>query len=180
LFIAGTQPQAALPKDTCGIDVVVAVNVEDGHDAWLKADRDWLRRAERGAGVAGGPDRTRTAYFYNGAYRPFGSSWGVLVGGKCGPQPSPTCFVTPTPDPSGVVPSFAIPTPEGSAVAALPCPPAPPSETPSVAPSEVPSEPPPTEQPTATPKPPKDTPPPPPTATPPPPVETPTPAPPAP
>jgi peptidoglycan glycosyltransferase len=180
LFIAGTQPQAALPKDTCGIDVVVAVNVEDGHDAWLKADRDWLRRAERGAGVAGGPDRTRTAYFYNGAYRPFGSSWGVLVGGKCGPQPSPTCFVTPTPDPSGVVPSFAIPTPEGSAVAALPCPPAPPSETPSVAPSEVPSEPPPTEQPTATPKPPKDTPPPPPTATPPPPEETPTPAPPAP
>ena len=177
-FISGTEPQSALPKDTCGIDVVAAVKVENGHDAWLKADRDWLRRAERGAGVAGGPDRTRTAYFYNGVYRPFGPSWGVLVGGKCGPEPSPTCFVTPTPDPSGVVPSFAIPTPVGSALAALPCPPAPASASPSAVPSEQPSEPPPTEQPTATPKPPEDTPPPPPpTATPKPPEETPTPAP---
>ncbi|MFL5677336.1 MAG: transglycosylase domain-containing protein [Chloroflexota bacterium] len=180
-FIAGTEPQAALPRDTCGIDVVAAVKVENGHDAWIKADRDWLRRAERGAGVAGGPDRTRTAYFYNGAFRPFGATWGVLVGGKCGPEPAPSCFVTPTPDPSGVVPSFAIPTPEGSSLAALPCPTAPPTASPSASaseiPSEQPSEPPPTEQPTATPKPPKDTPPPPPPTATPKPEPTPTPAP---
>ena len=72
--------------------------------------------APDGPGVVGGPDRTRTAYFYNGAFHPYGS----LVGRpgrrqSCGqPSPSPSCFVVPTPDPSGVMPSFAIPTPVGS------------------------------------------------------------------
>ena len=126
------------PKDQCGIDVVVSVKVETRFDAWMKADRDWLRRAERGPGVAGGPDRTRTAYFYNRAFHPYGASWGVLVGGSCGPQPSPTCFLVPTPDPSGVIPSFAIPTPVGSGAAALPCPAIVPRETPSEAPSDEP------------------------------------------
>ena len=184
-FIAGTQPKDKLGSETCGIDVVFGVKVESGFDSWIKADRDWLRRAERGPGVAGGPDRTRTAYFYNSAFKPYGSSWGVLVGGKCGPEPSPSCFVVPTPDASGVVPSFAIPTPEGSSAAALPCPPATPSEAPSVAPSEEPTAPP-TEEPpppTPTPAPPEPTPtpaPPEPTPTPAPPEPTPTPVPPAP
>ncbi len=98
----------------------------------MKADRDWLRRAERGPGVAGGPDRTRTAYFYNGGFHPYGASWGVLVGGTCGePSPSPSCFAVPTPDAGGVIPSFVPPTPSGSAEAALPCPPASPSASPS-------------------------------------------------
>jgi hypothetical protein len=32
----------------------------------MQADRDWLRRAARAPASSGGPDRTRTAYFYNG------------------------------------------------------------------------------------------------------------------
>jgi membrane peptidoglycan carboxypeptidase len=148
-FIVGAEPKAALGPDKCGIDVVAAVNVETSFDNWMKADRDWLRRAERGPGVAGGPDRNRTAYFYQGGFHPYGSSWGVLVAGKCGePSPSPTCFPVPTPDASGVIPSFAIPTPEGSAQAALPCPPESPAATPSEEVSAPPSEPPPTEEPT--------------------------------
>ncbi|HEV8403223.1 MAG TPA: transglycosylase domain-containing protein [Candidatus Limnocylindrales bacterium] len=157
-YIAGTEPKDRLAPDTCGIDVVAAVHVESDHASWMQADQDWLRRAARGPGVAGGPNRTRTAYFYNGAYHPYGSTWGVLVGGSCGkPSPSPTCFVVPTPDANGVTPSFSIPTPTGSGVAALPCPPASPSATPSVEPSVEPSapptEPPPTETPTPTEKP---------------------------
>jgi hypothetical protein len=131
------------------------VHVETGFEAWMKADRDWLRRAERGAGVVGGPDRTRTAYFYNNVHRPYGSSWGVLVGGTCGqPSPSPTCFALPTPDAGGVIASFAVPTPVGSEPPPLPCPVASPSEVPSVEPSAPPTEPPPTEPPpTPTPEP---------------------------
>ncbi len=66
-YIAGTEPKNPLPSDTCGIDVVAAVHVETGFGPWMQADQDWLRRAARGPGVAGGPNRTRTAYFYNGA-----------------------------------------------------------------------------------------------------------------
>jgi peptidoglycan glycosyltransferase len=163
-FIAGTEPKARPAADTCGIDVVAAVHVESGFGPWMQADQDWLRRAAKGPGVAGGPNHTRTAYFYNGQFHPYGSSWGVLVGGSCGgPSPSPSCFVVPTPDASGVTPSFVIPTPSGSEVAALPCPPASPTATPSVEPSTEPSapptEPPPTETPTPTEKPtPKPTP----------------------
>ena len=58
------------------------VNVETRFDGWMKADRDWLRRADRGPGVVGGPDRTRTAYFYQGGFHPFGATWGALVGGR--------------------------------------------------------------------------------------------------
>ena len=55
---------------------------------WMEADRDWIRRAERGPGTAGGVNKTRTAYFYNGAFRPYGGSWGAIVGGEgCGAEP---------------------------------------------------------------------------------------------
>ena len=74
----------------------------------MKADRDWLRRAERGPGVAGGPDRNPDRLLLQRRFHPYGASWGALVAGKCGePIPSPTCFPVPTPDPSGVIPSFA-------------------------------------------------------------------------
>jgi membrane peptidoglycan carboxypeptidase len=155
-FIAGTEPKDILPANTCGVDVIAAVNVETSHDTWMQADRDWLRRAERGPGVSGGPNHDRTAYFYNGLFHPYGSSWGVVVGGTCGqPSPTPSCFVVPTPDPSGVTPSFEVPTPDPSTgIAAQPCPPAsaPPSVAPSVEPTPPASEPPPTEVPTPTPK----------------------------
>ena len=168
-FIVGTEPKDTIGPETCGIDVVLKVNVESGFGSWITADRDWLRRAGRGAGVVGGPERTRTAYFYNGAFRPYGSSWGALVRGSCGqPSPAPSCYVVPTPDPSGVIPSFAVPTPIGSGLAAggvSADESASPSIEPSLEPSVPPTEPPPTEppptghaEPTATPKPPKATP----------------------
>lgn len=75
-FIVGTEPKGVLAPGTCGVDVVVRVGVETSFDGWMKADRDWLRRAEKGPGTVGGPDRTRTAYFYNGGFRPYGPSWG--------------------------------------------------------------------------------------------------------
>ena len=91
-FIAGTQPKSKLASDQCGIDVVVHVNVETRFDGWLKADRDWLRRADRGPGVVGGPDRTRTAYFYQGGFHPYGASWGALVGGRLQACPDTELF----------------------------------------------------------------------------------------
>ena len=111
-------------------------SVEKDQPVWMDANRDWIRRAERGTGVAGGPDRTRTSYFYNNGFRPYGASWGAVVvkGSNCGePSPSPTCYPIPTPDPSGVIPSFEIPSPSASGdIAALPCP------TPSAAPVREP------------------------------------------
>ena len=158
-FIAGTEPKAGLGPDTCGIAVVERVKVETSFASWMTADRDWLRRAGRGPGTVGGPDRTRTAYFYAGGFHPYGSSWGALVGGSCGgPSPSPSCFVLPTPDANGVIPPFAPPAPAGSEPAALPCPTASPSAVPSesapVEPSPPPIEPTPTPTPTPVPTPP--------------------------
>jgi membrane peptidoglycan carboxypeptidase len=161
LYIAGTEPKTKVAADTCGIAVVDRVGVESSFPAWMAADRDWLARAARGAGTVGGPERTKTTYFYQGGFHPYGATWGALVGGTCGaPSPSPTCFIVPTPDPSGVTPSFVAPTPVGSGLAALPCPPASPTATPSETPSPPPSEAPtptpiptPTEAPTPTPTP---------------------------
>jgi membrane peptidoglycan carboxypeptidase len=143
-YISGTEPTTKLAPNTCGIDVVNQVGVETRFDSWIAADGDWLARAAKGPGTVGGPNRTRTAYFYNGAFHPYGSSWGPVVGGTCGaPSPSPTCFPVPTPDAGGVVPSFAIPTPSGSEPVALPCPTPSPTPSPSLEPSIEPSLPPP-------------------------------------
>ncbi|MEO8570150.1 MAG: transglycosylase domain-containing protein [Chloroflexota bacterium] len=157
-FITGTEPKTKPSANTCGIDVVTEVGVESSFPNWMAGDRDWLARAARGPGTVGGPTRTRTTYFYAGSFHPYGTSWGALVGAACGPQPSPTCFVVPTPDPSGGIPSFVAPTPVGSGPTALPCPPASPvatpSPSPSLEPSVPPSEPPqPTPTPTPTPTP---------------------------
>jgi membrane peptidoglycan carboxypeptidase len=164
-FIADTQPRESIPEGTCGEAILTSPNVYEGRfSAWLEADRDWLRRAERGPGAAGGPDRTRTSYFYNGRFQPYGANWGAIMGGDgCGsPSPSPSCFVIPTSDPStGVAPSFVEPSPSGSEPVPLPCPPASaepsptPSEgaTPSIEPSPTPTEPPPTPTPTPEPTP---------------------------
>ncbi|HEY7969058.1 MAG TPA: penicillin-binding transpeptidase domain-containing protein, partial [Candidatus Limnocylindrales bacterium] len=173
-FIPGTEPKSAVPADMCGGDVLRLDTVWEGHfPSWLVADENWINRAERGPGVAGGVNRSPTAYFYNGLFRPYGNSWGALVSGHgcAAPSPSVTCFPVPTADPStGIVPSFAIPSADPSAnILFEPC--APPSVVPSAAPSEEvsapPSEPPPTEPPTPTPPPaPTPTPPPAPTPTP--------------
>ena len=67
------------------------------HDTWMKANRGWLARAEKGAGRPGrparapGPPTSTTA-----ASHPYGKSWGPLVGsgGGCA-SPSPSASVDP-------------------------------------------------------------------------------------
>ena len=154
-FLSGTEPKDRLAPNTCADKVIEQVGIEPPFPGWLDADRDWIRRAQRGAGTAGGPDRTRVAYFYNGAYAPYGRTWGAIVGGTgCGPSAAPSCIPLPTPDASGIVPSLAIPSPSGSEIAAVPCPPASQSAGPSLEPSVQPTEtPPPSAPPTPAPTP---------------------------
>jgi hypothetical protein len=51
--------------------------VETNFPAWQKANAAWGARAARGPGVRGGPKGTRTSYFYNSAFAPFGRTWGA-------------------------------------------------------------------------------------------------------
>jgi peptidoglycan glycosyltransferase len=153
-FITGTAPQDTIPIGACGQAVLDSPGIhEHDHANWMTADLDWLNRAKRGPGTAGGVNRTRTAYFYNGGFQPYGRSWGALVEGHgCTlPSPSVTCYPVPTPDPSGVLPSFVVPSADPSANLIFePCPTPIPSASapPSVEPSiEV------TPTPTKTPKP---------------------------
>jgi peptidoglycan glycosyltransferase len=91
---------------------------ESGFKSWQKADAAWQARAAKGPGTAGGPKRTRTAYFYGGGFYPFGQSWGGKMppSKRCpiGPPPPIVCVPTlespcpslppegsPTPDPGG-------------------------------------------------------------------------------
>jgi peptidoglycan glycosyltransferase len=97
-------------------------DVEADHEAWNDANRGWIRRARRGAGVKGGPEDTATSYFLDSSYRPYGRSWGAPF------PPTATCNEMPSPEPSAS---------------------APPSLEPTVPPTEGPTdEPEPTEQPT--------------------------------
>jgi membrane peptidoglycan carboxypeptidase len=143
LFIAGTEPTKSVGTSSglCGEKILEASEWETRFENWLAADRNWIARARRGPGVRGGPDNTRTSYFYNNGFHPYGRSWGPLLNGAgCGtPAPSPTCFPVPTPDESGIIPSFEIPTPASSDVpAAEPCPTPEPTESPSPPPVETP------------------------------------------
>ena len=94
LFLDGTTPQQDLPADQrCGEAVLSSAGFEDDHKSWMAANQGWMARAERGAGVRGGPQNTRTAYFYNPGFNPYGRSWGPLMGDGAGcapPSPSPT------------------------------------------------------------------------------------------
>jgi peptidoglycan glycosyltransferase len=157
LFIEGTVPTERVGANggACG-DAILnsSMTLEHRFENWMAADRDWIRRARRGPGTVGGPDRTRTVYFYDGSFTPYGRSWGPLLGGgSCAtPSPSASCVPVPTPDASGVVPSFVLPSPSEGAPPLVPCPTIAPSVPPSVPPSASPSaEPTPTEEPTPTP-----------------------------
>jgi membrane peptidoglycan carboxypeptidase len=149
LFIRGTEPQQRVGSNggVCGQDIIQS-GPEAEHSNWMAANRDWLRRAARGPGVRGGPDRTRTAYFYNGQYMPYGRSWGPLLGGGggCETPPPPSCIPQPTPDASGVIPPLVLPSPSGSGPIAEPCPTRPPptpTSQPSIEPSGEPTKTPP-------------------------------------
>jgi hypothetical protein len=51
--------------------------VDADHENWQAANADWGARAAQGAGVRGGPEGTRTSYFYNNSFAPFGRTWGA-------------------------------------------------------------------------------------------------------
>jgi len=51
--------------------------VEANFPVWQKANAAWGARAAKGSGVRGGPRNTRTSYFYNGAFAPYGRTWGA-------------------------------------------------------------------------------------------------------
>jgi membrane peptidoglycan carboxypeptidase len=71
--------------------------VESNFPNWQKANRNWAARAAKGPGRRGGPEGTRTAYFYNSGFAPFGRSWGAPFAptAKCPiapvETPPPTC-----------------------------------------------------------------------------------------
>jgi membrane peptidoglycan carboxypeptidase len=71
-------------------------DVESNFPAWQRANAGWAARAARGSGVRGGPKGTRTAYFYNGAFTPFGRSWGApfMPSALC-PKYTPPVFCDP-------------------------------------------------------------------------------------
>ena len=161
LFLPGTAPTAALPAGTCGEAVLTTVGFENNNPQWLAADRAWLKRAQRGPFTGGGLKGTKTAYFYNGQFNPYGHSWGPLVGGGSCASPSPSASVDPC---ASAAPPSGVPLPSGASTApaasGVLCP------SPSTAPSasDIPSPSAPVD--TPTPAPPTPTPSPPPTPTP--------------
>ncbi|MEY2503181.1 MAG: penicillin-binding protein, partial [Verrucomicrobiota bacterium] len=81
-FIPDTVPTDTIAPDACGQAVLDSPGVyEHRFSNWMTADLDWLARAKRGPGTTGGVNQTRTAYFYNGLFQPYGRSWGALVQG---------------------------------------------------------------------------------------------------
>lgn len=94
-------------------------SAEPNFPAWQKFTLGWAARAARGVGVSGGPERTRTTYFYNTRFAPFGKNWGGKFAPTktCTPQPPP-CDPEPT-DPT-LPPIFGSPDPN-PAPGATPC-----------------------------------------------------------
>jgi membrane peptidoglycan carboxypeptidase len=85
--------------------------VESNFPNWQKANRGWASRAAKGAGRRGGPEGTRTSYFYNNSFAPYGKSWGApfAPSGKCPLAPEPT---PPPPQCDPLLPEICIPPPE--------------------------------------------------------------------
>jgi membrane peptidoglycan carboxypeptidase len=104
------QEGCAGPKVTRGF--MDFSRVEPSFPTWGKYNRGWAARAARGPYVRGGPEGTRTIYFYNGAFHPYGTTWGGPFAPRevCTPPPP-----SPTPcDPfSGPCVTFPAPTSTG-------------------------------------------------------------------
>jgi membrane peptidoglycan carboxypeptidase len=77
-------------------------DVEANFPNWQKADRNWAARAAKGPGRRGGPEGTRTSYFYTNSFAPFGRSWGAPFAPtqKCPLAPVETPPPIPSCDPS--------------------------------------------------------------------------------
>ncbi|MBA3876604.1 MAG: hypothetical protein C0498_06665 [Anaerolinea sp.] len=87
--------------------------VEPGFPAWQEYTQEWASRAAKGPGVAGGPEKTKTSYFYNSSFTPFGKTWGgafppTEVCVPAPPPPPPTC------DPGTIFDPLATPDPFGA------------------------------------------------------------------
>jgi membrane peptidoglycan carboxypeptidase len=92
------------PKKTVG--ALDFDQLEQNFESWGKYTRGWENRAAKGSGVSGGPEGTKTAYFYGGAksFYPFGKTWGGIF------PPSQLCTIpAPTPEPCGLL--FGLPCP---------------------------------------------------------------------
>jgi membrane peptidoglycan carboxypeptidase len=90
-------------------------NVESQFPRWQRFNEGWAARAARGPGVRGGPDRTPTAYFFDGFLTPFGRTWGGRFPPSqvCTAQPQvcPPEGSEPTPEPTDAVPCVTEPPP---------------------------------------------------------------------
>jgi membrane peptidoglycan carboxypeptidase len=76
-------------------------NVESAFPQWRPFNLGWIKRAEKGAGVRGGPERTPTSYFYQtGGWMPFGSSWGAEMAPTKTCEPVPQATYDPATDPN--------------------------------------------------------------------------------
>lgn len=84
--------------------------VEADYPEWRSYTDGWIERAQRGPGIAGGPEKTRTTYFYqSGAWNPYGLTWGAPF------PPAETCEIFfPSPEPSPSFDPFASPDPFAS------------------------------------------------------------------
>ncbi|MFH0750419.1 MAG: hypothetical protein V2B17_01125, partial [Chloroflexota bacterium] len=102
------------PKEVQGFLNLRAVESEFA--SWGPFNRGWLARAEKGSGVAGGPERTRTSYFYEtGVWTPFGRTWGAPFAPTemCEiPAPSPEPFPSESPIPGESLLPGETPTPD--------------------------------------------------------------------
>ncbi len=88
------QDGCAGPKRTVG--ALDFSQVEENFPNWGKYTRGWVKRAARGVGVGGGPEGTRTAYFYGGGFFPYGRTWGGVM------APTELCTIPePTAEPCG-------------------------------------------------------------------------------
>ena len=83
-------------------------SVEPAFPEWGRYTRNWVARAARGPFVRGGPEGTRTMYFYNSVFHPFGTNWGGTFAPTqvCEPLPPPT---PPPCDPFLIAPDPSIP-----------------------------------------------------------------------
>ena len=96
LFVAGTEPTTTddlhrtvvidsasglLWQDGCAgprisVGALDLGQVDANRPNWQRADNNWASRAARGSGVGGGPKGTRTMFFYQPGFFPFGATWG--------------------------------------------------------------------------------------------------------